>query len=434
MTTEAPAPPGNTTKLSTLEALRGRYADDFVGFCELLQVPSYLLDGPQFVPFVLTPIQHAYCASRTPRDVILKPRKVGITWLELARDLWFFLTKPGVNVRVLCSPSTSHGMLTELCDRVDICLESLRGHGFMIDFSARRPSKLELPNGSTLTLAEASTKDRGGTIRRLHAIEPAFWEDALTALRGMLPAEPVPGDGTEVVFESSANRNDPGFFRGLCIAARSPGSVYTFHFFPWMMSPEYQVALAPDEIVTPEQQSDPARRIREESLVVAGVTPEQLKWYRSQVDERGQATVDQEYHTDPDTVLAVGPNKLESAPPGRPHDIFLGERQQWGGEMGPGPYSFPVRDLRKLIAGIPVTVSHLLMGPHTAASFLGHPDVVPYLHLVESDYDVACGTVNGAFLVRGLARIEVRAMEEGIVLAFSFMKFEEVGRISGAVR
>lgn len=121
-------------------------------------------------------------------------------------------------------------------------------------------------------------------------------------------------------------------------------------------------------------------------------------------------------------------------PPGRekqPQDISLADRQQWGGEMGPGPYSFPIQHLRKLIAQVPETVDGLKMGPLTAAAFLGHPDVVSHLHLVESEF--ACGTVNSFFTMRGLARILVQQMEEGIVVAIN-RHGDEIGRISGALR
>jgi len=39
--------------------------------------------------------------ARTGRDIVLKPRQVGFSILELARDLWLALVNPGTNVQVI---------------------------------------------------------------------------------------------------------------------------------------------------------------------------------------------------------------------------------------------------------------------------------------------------------------------------------------------
>jgi hypothetical protein len=58
------------------------------------------------------------------------------------------------------------------------------------------------------------------------------------------------------------------------------------------------VALEPGEIITP-------RTPLEEKLASQGVTPEQLKWYRRKVAEKGQDLTLQEYPSDPETCFLV---------------------------------------------------------------------------------------------------------------------------------
>src|SRR5688572_1769983 len=49
--------------------------------------------------------QKRFQVERTGRDVVCKPRQVGFGTLELARDLFFAITKPGTNVLIVTHES-----------------------------------------------------------------------------------------------------------------------------------------------------------------------------------------------------------------------------------------------------------------------------------------------------------------------------------------
>ncbi len=333
--------PVRTARKTTLAAFRARYADDFLGFCDLLEVKPREV-GAGAVPFKLTPIQAAYNEARTPRDVILKPRQVKITTIELARDVWFWLVKAGVGVIVLCQSSTEHKMLSELSERVGIFFVAIKKNaGLDIQAELAKDTTATWTLSSTnsvLSIVEAGAsekaakkKGRGGTPHRVHTTELAFWEFAGETVTALLNAVAAPEHGTEIVHESTPNgaggeervdaKNATGgpLFFWYCLDARKGVGGYKFHFFSWLDSEEYQTALEPDETVSPEDQADPDKRIREEAIWKAAMTrfaelPEheqlaqvqaRLKWYRAQVLTSGQDSTDQEFPLDPDSCFLV---------------------------------------------------------------------------------------------------------------------------------
>ena len=304
------------------DAFAARFAPDptgFLAFCALLEIkPKDATTTTGRIPFVLTPIQRAYCSQRTPRDVILKPRQVKITSVELARDVWFWLTKPGVAVRVICQSSTDHSMLNELSERVGVILAALRKNaGLVLTFASETRTAWVLPNGASLKIVEAGAsqaaaekKERGATLHRVHTTELAVWEYAGATLGGMLESVAAPEAGTEIVHESTPNgmgaeeRGDlasadgSAYFYWLCADAKAGRGAYKFHFFSWLQEPEYALALAPGETVEPATD-------RERQCRALGATPEQIKWYRRKVQDKGQANIDQEYALDPETCFLV---------------------------------------------------------------------------------------------------------------------------------
>lgn len=317
-------------KQGSLDAFRARYAPDPTGFydyCDLLEIkPQEGTSATGLIPFRRSWIQQRYCEERTPRDVICKPRQVWITQIELARDTWFFLTKRGVNVIIVCQSSTDHSMLNRLSERINILFASLRRNaGLVLSFASETKASWSLADGSTLQIIEAGAsaaaaqkKGRGDTVHRLHTTELAFCEYAGLTLNAILEAIAGPEHGTEIVHESTAN-GDGGderpasakdtaggpYFFWLCRDARDGRSGYAFHFFSWLQHPEYRTALIPGEVVEPSQQTHPKMREREEEAVRGGADPEQLKWYRGKLEGKGVDDTDQEYPIDPDRCFLV---------------------------------------------------------------------------------------------------------------------------------
>jgi hypothetical protein len=324
----------------TVSAFRKLYGEEkhFLDFCRLLEIRVKKAGGTgteRNVRFNPTKIQLAYCALRTQRDVILKPRQVRITTIELARDVWFWLTKRGVNVRIVCQSSSKDDMVSELSGRVKLMLDSLRRNaGLQLDLGnglsqESNDSWVLEDGGGTLKIIgagasekAANKKGRGPTIHRLHTTEIAFWEFAgatLSAIRGAIPKIE---EGSEVVHESTpngaagenrdgeANASGGPIFYWLYQDAKQKKTKFQAVFFCWLDEPEYQLPLEPGEVVTPDSQPDRAKAERERHVVSLGATPEQLKWYRAQVAELGQAKTDQEFPSDDITCFLVGGRKF----------------------------------------------------------------------------------------------------------------------------
>src|SRR5208337_2168327 len=234
--------------------------------------------------------------SANGRDIVLKPRQVGVTTWELARDVWFFLTRTGSRVVVVVQTDSDHKPLRETSERIRIMFESLAACGVRLNFRNQTVSEWVLGDASLRIVeagaseAKASKQGRGGTIHRLHVSEVAFFEFAKETLNAMLECVPSPDTGSEIVIESTANGAAGPFFERY---QRAKGHVdeYTPHFFRWVDHEEYRVALDPGETIAPETP-------REHALIADGATFEQLKWYRRKVADKGQDLVDQEYPID----------------------------------------------------------------------------------------------------------------------------------------
>lgn len=243
------------------------------------------------------PIQRKYNKARTWRDVVLKPRQIGFSTLELARDVFTFL-QPGQRVIVICQTDAGNTYLKKFSSDVERIFEGLERAGLQLDFGERATGRWSLPKRDSFlqiiecgaSEAAADKKGRGGTYTRVHSTEAAFYEHPDLTLNALL--EGVPSlEGTSVVFESTPNGVD-NWFHAKFVNAQSGASAYKAHFFPWFDDPTYRAALTQGENIEP-------RNAREQELVEKfGITPEQLKWYRQKVIDKGQDLVDQEYASD----------------------------------------------------------------------------------------------------------------------------------------
>lgn len=257
--------------------------------------------------FVLNPIQRRYCATRTQRDAVLKPRQIGFTTLEQARDIYTLLTKPGARVVTTCQSATDHTPALLLSANYDVMFTSLREAGLALNFRSESATKWVLADrDASLRIVEAGAseaaakkKGRAGTVTRLHLTETAFYDYAEETLNALLEAVPGEEHGSEVVNESTAN-GVGGWFHKNCKAAADGTNGFKLHFYPWFEAAEYSAPLEPGERIEPQND-------REALLVSKGVTPEQLKWFRQKVALKGQDDTDQEYPSDPETCfLASG--------------------------------------------------------------------------------------------------------------------------------
>jgi hypothetical protein len=272
----------------------------FAGLCDI--VPKA---GPR-IKLRLNAIQREYCANRTPRDIVLKPRQIGFTTMEQARDIFHFLTVPGARVVATCQSITDHTPQKLLAKNYRVIFQSLARLGLQLNFRTETASEWTLADrDASLRIVEAGAseaaaekKGRAGTISRLHLTETAFYEYAEETLNALLECVPSPEAGSEIVSESTPNGAAGTYFEQYRAAAEGR-SGYTAHFYPWFQQPEYRAALRPGEVVEPEDE-------RQEQLVERhGISRAQLKWYQQKVAEKKQDLVDQEYPSDPSTCFLV---------------------------------------------------------------------------------------------------------------------------------
>lgn len=276
----------------------------FPSFCGLIDIVPK--DGHR-QKLVLNEIQRRYCAARTARDIVLKPRQVGMTTLEQARDVWHFLTRPGARVTVMCQSQDDDAPRKKLIRDFEVMFSSLRLLGYQLDFASRAAGLWSLPKRDAVlqvSVAGASErsaqkKGRAGTITRFHATEIAFWDHASDTLNAVEECVVAPEHGGEIIKESTPNGYGGKFYDDV-MAAQEGRSAFRLHFFPWYYEKGYRLPLAPGEVFEPADD-------RERALSALGVIAEQLKWRRQKIADKGsEALVDQEYPSDPDTCFLKG--------------------------------------------------------------------------------------------------------------------------------
>src|SRR5690348_4378550 len=104
---------------------------DFTRFASLVEI---IPKGGTRQRLVLNDIQRRYSAERTQRDTVLKPRQIGFTTLEQARDIYHFLTVPGARCVVTCQSTTDHTPSRLLSANYRVMFAALERAGIQLDF------------------------------------------------------------------------------------------------------------------------------------------------------------------------------------------------------------------------------------------------------------------------------------------------------------
>lgn len=335
--TQPSEPPRRSLSAAEKSRRLGECLRSFPKFCGLLKVVDF--ESGARVPFRLTPIQRAYAQRRTLRDIVLKPRKVFMTTLEAARDLYLFLTQPGARVVAVVQSQKKHETLREISRMVDLFLDSLRHQGLDFELGTEAEGRWTFPeHDATFEILEAGASlrtaqktGRGTAITRLHLSEVASYEHGAETIAALVGAMPKTG---EVTIESTPNGSSGYFFDQWQLAANGDArTAFEPHFFPWYLHDLYSTPLSPGERVVPEGRLFDV----EARLLGRGVAPERIKWYREQLAAFGGDVekLKQEYASDPETCfLASGDQYVPTA---------LIEQCLWYDEMprlGPEFYSF----------------------------------------------------------------------------------------------
>src|SRR5690606_37066626 len=208
---------------------------DLPSFGALVEIPTQGIGGK--VPFGWEqwhPEQRRFQAQRTGRDIVLKPRQIGFSMLELARDLQFARTHEGVQVVVVVHTGEAKN---ELFSRVHVMVRALHRWGLLPEAKENTKTGLRWTDlDSSIKIIEAgkdegtaAARGRSGTIHRLHATEVAFYAQPEETMTALLAAS----EHAEVVIESTANGTGNWFHEHVMLAREGRFEDFAFHFFPW---------------------------------------------------------------------------------------------------------------------------------------------------------------------------------------------------------
>jgi hypothetical protein len=261
--------------------------ESFEYFCALIEIRLKSGGRKFFRPEDWHEEQQKFNTERTGRDIVLKPRQVGFSTLELARDLHFAITRPGTSVLVVVHDGDLAEQLfltlrifAECLKRVGKLPKTLYSNKREIVFAATGSAVRIVEAGATTTSAEK--KGRSGTVHRLHATEVAFWGVAAETMGAVLGA--VPGDG-EIVEESTPNGVGGLFYQDV-LAAREGRNGMRLHFFPWWRHADYRAAVIPPTF-NPAVRKAPDGKpdVWETKLRGLGCDDSQIAWWRAKVDD-----------------------------------------------------------------------------------------------------------------------------------------------------
>lgn len=274
----------------------------FPDFCERIEIRLKSGGLVPFSPSTWFAEQWQFERTRTGWDVVCKPRQIGFSTIELARDLWFAVTRKGVNVLVIGHDAQ---LAEQLFVTVRIMADALRRQGLLP--ATRHDNLRELVFaglGSAIRVVEAGAtersaqnKGRSGTVHRLHCTETAFWKAAASTMDGVMAS--VPDDG-EVCIESTTN-GVGGLFYDMVLGAKERRTRYALHFYAWYEHEEY-AAEVPNDF-------DPSPRDEwEKKLRAFGCDDRQIQWWRGKVADPsvGLEKALQNYPIDVETAFRSG--------------------------------------------------------------------------------------------------------------------------------
>lgn len=327
---------------------------DFKVFCSLLEIRLKEGGRKSFGYENWHEEQKQFEAERTGRDIVLKPRQIGFSTLELARDLQYAVVNPGTNVLVIGHDSD---LVEQLFLTLKIFADCLSERGLLPQ--TKYSNKRELVFAKTYSAVRvvesgqtensATKRGRSGTVHRLHCTELAFWGAASATLGAVMNSV---ADAGEVVNESTTN-GAGGLFYHDVRAARDRRSGYTLHFFAWYEHDEYRKPV-------PAAFDRRPRDKWEEKLREKGCDDEQIAWWRSKVDDPkvGLETSLQEYPIDSESCFRSSGDQwlkaefLDRLGLGISKWRYLAPISFRGRNFGPARvWSMPVPGRRYIVAG-----------------------------------------------------------------------------------
>lgn len=227
-----------------------------------------ILDRHQrLVPFAPNRIQAHFLANRTGRDIILKPRQVGISTgivADQSTRAWSETIMGAVMTHEDITTQKLRRMAARFYNNLPADVRPARG----LDNATTTTYPA---TGSEITIITAGNPNAGigSTLNYFHGSEVSRWRNAGDIISGVLQGLTLNG---LAVLESTAN-GATGAFYDLCMEALSGEGIWKLWFYPWWWEAEYRIALLPGEVLT--LTTDERRLVQRYSL-----KPSQIKWRR----------------------------------------------------------------------------------------------------------------------------------------------------------
>lgn len=237
--------------------------------------------------------QKQFEKERTGRDIVLKPRRIGFTTLELARDLFFALTNPGSTVMIVAQEfGLAKKAIQDIKNFVDYLkeLETKLGTKLIPNVKSWNMKEIIFDTNSKIIGEVAKNQEsaadrtgRGTGITRLHCTEVAFWSYPDLTMKSLLIAAKT---AEEIVIESTPN-GASGYFFDTYYKVKEGSkelSKWKAHFFPWYTHSEYSLKFFTKhekEYFSMEPQNDYEYKLIHDMKI----TKEQLNWWRQTVAE-----------------------------------------------------------------------------------------------------------------------------------------------------
>jgi hypothetical protein len=244
----------------------------------------YIVDkADTLMPYTPNRIQRDLESKLTGRDLVVKPRQVGISTFFVARNF-----KKAISQRARIGVMAHDDETTQKLRRMAaVFWQNLPSHLQPQRGLDNAKTTSYKATGSEITIATAGSQNvgRGGTYGGgFHGSEVAFWKDAARTMAGVLQGVPL---NAPIVLESTCNGASGYFFDCVQEALRGDG-IWTVHFYQWWWLDEYRLPVYEALVYNKEE-----KRLIEEH----GLDAEQIQWRRYKIDELGELFY-QEYPED----------------------------------------------------------------------------------------------------------------------------------------
>lgn len=249
------------------------------------------------VPFTLNDIQRDIVATRTGRDIYVKPRQIGASEIFIAMVLLETLLIPGTNSVIIAYEEEA---TKRLLAKSDFFYDALHADGWGFIPTRRADSEYKktfefldasgkpwAPKSSFyISSARSFVVARNDSYHNVIADEFAFWPDS-TKLVEVLGG--VPHDGNVYIL-STPNGEDNAhceMYRTAIEKALLGANVYTGHFYPWYQHKEYRLKPDAKDALVKDRISPLDDIEAEEQLLIdsRGLDEEQIRWRRFKMAE-----------------------------------------------------------------------------------------------------------------------------------------------------